>query len=426
MRKRSMALVVGVLAAGCVRGVVPVTPEEEAELEAEARDAIAHGSAEVARLDEEGWDERSCEALDAHYARVRLPNRRSASGHSMGPDPREDRELRARVAYMRGLVAGRCGEPDAARERYEAALELDDDFCAPRVALAAQAEAEGNPARSRALLQKVLRGDPRCGDAYVAMARVQRIHFGERAEAVSNLRRALAMEADDVRTLVELARVYWDWGREEPERLALAAVICRQAQLIDPTYAPLYDTWGLVDIARGDLTEASAKFAEARRLDPDLYEAHMNFGQLTLSQRAYTDAAEAFREARRLRPRSYDAAIGLGVALRGLGETEAAEERYREAAAIDDARPEAYFDLAILYQEHRGGTVEDLKHADAMLEAFVQRAKARGQHTDTLHAVLRWCGARRRSCRPGRAQNIHDTLVALGERAEDARPGWTL
>lgn len=424
MRKMSVTLAIGVLAAGCARGVVPVTPEERDALQTEAREGIARGSAEVARLDDEGWDESSCEALDAHYTSVRLPNQRSASGHDLGPDPREERVLNARVAYMRGLVAGRCGDPERARAHYEAALAIEDDFCAPRVALASQAEAAGNPARARALLQAALREDPRCGDAYVAMARVQRLHFGEREAAVANLRRALAMEADDVRTLVELAQVYWDWGREEPERLALAAVICRQAQLIDPTYAPLYDTWGLVDIARGDLTEASAKFAEARRLDPDLFEAHMNFGQLTLSQRAYADAAEAFRDARRLKPRSYDATIGLGVALRGLGETEAAEARYREAASFDDARPEAYFDLAILYQEHLAGSVEDLKHADAMLEAFVERAKAGGQHGEALQSVLRWCG-QRRGCRPGRAQNIHDTLVALGERAEDARPGWT-
>jgi len=33
--------------------------------------------------------------------------------------------------------------------------------------------------------------------------------------------------------------------------------------------ASLYDTWGLIDIARGDLTAASAKLAEARRLDPE-------------------------------------------------------------------------------------------------------------------------------------------------------------
>jgi len=425
MRSTAVALAVGVLVAGCPRGVLPVVPENDGRTETEVRDAIARGSVEVARLDEAGWDPESCEALDAHYAAVHLPGRRAASGHSLGPDPREERALRARVAYMWGLVAGRCGDAATATEHFRAALAIEGDFCAPRIALAAQAENVGDTVRARSLLEQAVRADPRCGDGYVALARVQRLHFGEREEAVKNLRRALAMDSDDVRTLVELAQVYWEWGREEPERLALAAVICRQAQLVDPDYAPLYDTWGLIDIARGDLTEASAKLAEARRLDPDRYEAHMNFGQLTLSQRAYADGAEAFRDALRLRPRSYDATVGLGVALRGLGEMEAAEARYRAAVAIDEQRPEAYFDLAILYQEHRGGTVEDLKRAEAMLAAFVERAKPDGRHPDTLEAVLRWCGPRRRGCRPGRAQNVHDTLVALGERPEAARPNWT-
>jgi len=420
-----MSLALGVLVAGCARGVVPVVPDEEQGLEEAAQEAIAVGSAEFARFDETGWDEDACEALDAHYARVQLPSRRSASGHSIGPNPQRERQLRARAAYMRGLVAGRCGDSERARVHYRAALELDRRFCAPWVALAAQQEAEGQPGQARALLTTAVREAPRCVEGYVALAQVQRLHFGEREAAAANLRRALAMKADDARRLVELAEVFWDWGQSEPERLALAAVICRQAQLVDRAYAPLYDTWARVDIALGDLTGASAKLAEARRLDPDFFEAHMNFGQLTLSQRAYADAAAAFRDARRSRPRSYDAAIGLGVALRGLGQMEAAEQLYREAAAIDDRRSEAFFDLAILYQDHRGGTIAELKRAETLLRGFVVRAKEGGQHRATLQSVLRWCESGRPGCRPGRAQNIHDTLVALGERPEGERPDWT-
>jgi tetratricopeptide (TPR) repeat protein len=422
--KRTGAISMILAMAACARGVEPVVPDGD-DGEADARRRIADGNAELARLDEAGWDEDSCEALDAHYAAIRLPNRRSASGQPIGPNPQRARRLGARVAYMRGLVAERCGDPEGARERYRQAMAQQPELCLPQVALAAEVEPR-DPTQARLFLEQALDRNPRCREAYLALGRLQRLRFRELPEAVTNLRRALAIEADDPRTLVELAQVYWDWGRREPERLALAAVICRQAQLVAPDYAPLYNTWGLVDVARGDLTGASAMLTKARGLDPEYFEAHMNFGQLTLSQRAYEDAASAFRSARRLRPESYDAAIGLGVALRGLGRAEEAEARYRAAIAIDDARAEAYFDLAVLYQEHRSGSVADLERADAMLRAFVRRARAGSSHEETLRAVLRWCEGSTRDCRPGRAQNIHDTLVALGERPEGVRPDWTL
>ncbi len=422
--KHTGAMLMILAMAACARGVEPVTPPGD-DPEADARRRIADGNAEVARLDEVGWDADSCEALDAHYAAIRLPNRRSASGHSLGPDPRAARRLGASVAYMRGLVAERCGDVEGARERYRQAMQQQPELCLPQVALAAEVEPR-DPEQARRLVENALDANPRCREAYIALGRLQRLHYGQREEAVKNLRRALAIEADDPRTLVELAQVYWDWGQEEPARLTLAAVICRQVQLASPDYAPLYNTWGLVDISRGDLAAASAKLARARELDPAYFEAHMNFGQLTLSQRAYEDAETAFRAARALRPESYDAAIGLGVALRGLGRAEAAEALYQAAIELDETRPEAYFDLAVLYQEHRSGSVADLKRAEAMLRSFVRRAKDRASHEDTLRTVLRWCGSPSRRCRPGRAQNVHDTLVALGERAEGDRPDWTL
>ena len=159
----------------------------------------------------------------------------------------------------------------------------------------------------------------------------------------------------------------------------------------------------------------------------------MNFGQLTLSQRAYGDAARAFTRARELRPRSYDAAIGAGVAMRGLSRPEDAERLYRAALDLDEDRPEAYFDLAVLYHEHRDGTAAQLEAATEFLEQFVQRARRTQRFSDQVAEVLRWCDStrsrrRRRGqaqCQMGRVQAILQAQVFLnGESHAPQMPGW--
>ena len=55
-------------------------------------------------------------------------------------------------------------------------------------------------------------------------------------------------------------------------------------------------------------------------------------------------------------PRNYEAIIGLGVALRGNRKFDEAEAEYNRARQLDPARPEAYFNLGVLYQEYKGGS----------------------------------------------------------------------
>lgn len=104
---------------------------------------------------------------------------------------------------------------------------------------------------------------------------------------------------------------------------------------------------------------------------------------------------------------------------------------YRAALELDGDRPEAYFDLAVLYHEHRDGSVEQLGQALDYLREFVERAGGEPRFARTLEEVSRWCdpqpqGRRRhRSCTPGRAQNVLTSLILLrGEQGPPARPEW--
>ncbi|HJL14828.1 MAG TPA: tetratricopeptide repeat protein [Sandaracinaceae bacterium LLY-WYZ-13_1] len=416
-RRTTVALAAWVSAwmVGCAHGPTPpppAVPPTRPPTE-EAREAFEDASSVFARHEAAGqWDGEACHETLAAFERAQ-----DALGGRDG-----------RAVYMSGMVAQRCGNDEGARQLWSRALELDPSLCQPRVALGIDALEQGHAERARAHFEEAVRRDNRCVTGYVNLAAIQSRHPGEREAAVANLRRALAVRADYLPAFDRLALTYLAQAESQPELLDLAAMVCRQAQLVDPTYAPIYNTWALIDLRRGDVTGAAAKLARAVELDPTFFEALMNFGQLTLSQRAYRDAVGAFRRARELRPRSYDAALGLGVALRGLERPEEAERLYRAATELDEDRPEAWFDLAVLYQEHREGSVEQLRQAEAFLQEFVRRARGEDRFAETVREVMRWCdgeGSRRRrdACRPGRAQRIHQSLAIQGERP-DQRPDW--
>lgn len=369
-----------------------------------------------ARLDRAGrWDGEACHAALAAFERVN----QESGGRS------------ARAVYMAGLVSTRCGNDAGAQALYRRALELDGSLCEARVALGLAALSAARAEDARRAFEEAVQRDHLCASGYVNLAILQAGDPLERDDALANLRRALAVRADYLPALDRMALIYLSQSDEQPARLELAEVVCRQAQLIDPDYASLYNTWGLIDAAQGELTSAAAKFARAAELDPSFFEAHMNFGQITLSQRAYGDAARAFAQARALRPASYDAALGLGVASRGLRDPEQAEAMYRAALALAPERPEAYFDLAVLYHEHREGSPAELRQALDLLRQFVERARGVGRFAETVADVTRWCAqpaqGRRRAarCAPGRAQNIVTALSILEpEGGPPARPSW--
>lgn len=385
----------------------PPTGEDVAEWEEATAVFARHDGAGV-------WDGEACRETLAAFEAI------SARRAHQNP----------RAVYMSGLVAQRCGNDEGATQLFSRSLELDETLCEPRVALGLMAMDAGHGAEARETFERAVEHDGRCAPAYVNLAILQAENPAEREAAVANLRRALATRADYLPALNQLARIYLEWSDERPELRDLAQMVCRQAQLIDATYAPIYNTWALIDVSRGDITGAAAKLERAVTLDPELYEAWMNFAQITLSQRAYTDAARAFRAALALRSRSYDAAVGLGVALRGLSEPEDAELSYRAAVEIDADRPEAWFDLAVLYHEHRDGSVEELEQALEFYREFVERSRGEPTFAETTENVLRWCAddarprrRRARTCQRGRAQVIFDTLELLGQQTE--RPAWT-
>ncbi|MGB5695887.1 MAG: tetratricopeptide repeat protein [Polyangiales bacterium] len=324
----------------------------------------------------------------------------------------------AEAQYMAGLALSRCGDSGAIAH-YEEALKIDSKFCKARVALGLQDLQSGRSSQAKSAFERSIKDDPQCTSGYTNLAIVQRAQ-GDSEEALKNLRRALAIESDYLAAFNQMALLHYDRGRKgNAAELDLAEVVCRQAQMLDANYAPIYNTWGLIKVYKGDVISALRFFEKAITLDPGLFEAQMNFGEVTISFRGYEDGRQAFARAVELEPNNYDAIIGLGTALRGLDRFAEAEAQYERARQLDAQRPEAYFNLGVLYQDYMSGSVADLKKAKGYFTEFLQRAGRRTEFQSSVQDVNNRCaqgsGKKRGSnkCRPGRMQNIDISIEAM-------------
>ncbi len=335
--------------------------------------------------------------------------------------------------YMMGVVSGRCGNDDQAASYYQQALSTNARYCGAVVGVALTDMRAGRMQPARQRFEAAIAADNQCTAAYVNLAIIQRSNDAEAEEALQNLRRALAIESDYLPAFNQMALLFYDQSERNRQKLDLAEVVCRQAQIINGNYAPIYTTGGLINVRQGNILAALAKFQRAFQLDNRFFEAYMNFGQLTLSYRGYQDASEAFAHAHELRPQSYDALLGLGAALRGLSQFEQAEQRYREAIALDAQRPEAYYNLGLLYQDYMGGQEAQLRQAQGFYRQFAERAAA-PRYSETRELVTRTCRrrpetTRRRprrrgqaprsewlaGCTPGRVQQIDENIRLQAE-----------
>ncbi len=377
------------------------------EAEANWKEALAAFDA----AEKGGWNESSCGSVGDVFARAN----------------REQGGKFAEATYMIGLVKDRCGKSEEALKHYNDALGMDPKLCGARVGVGIQDFKAGREAQAFSTFERAVRDDSRCTEGYVNLAMMQMARSGAGNEdALNNLRRALAIEATYLPAFNQMALLFLGRAQENAKTLDLAAVVCRQAQLINANYAPIYNTWGLINMRKQNVFDALRMFEKAIQLDPSVFEAHMNFGQITLGFRGYNDAKIAFEKAVQLKPKSYDAHVGLGAALRGLGDAAGAKAQYEEAQKIDGSRPEAYFNMGILYQDYMSGSVPDMKQAITFYDQFVQRARGNTSYKPAVDEIERRCESSEakkkrkssKSCRPGRKQNIELAIEAMAAMAE--------
>lgn len=428
--KRSVALT-AVLVVGCGGGTSSGTAEGGgtaaigsgvprtgggAAVSAAAHNKWTSASAAFARFEGEGWSESKCEQVAEEFEEAAEAQRDFAE-----------------ALYMAGLANQRCGKTEEALAFYQKALRANSKLCKARVAVGLDHLTNGRDSQAEREFGAAIQADPQCTEGYVNLAIVQRARGGSQVgEALNNLRRALAIDAQYLPAFNEMALLYLSEAASNTKKLDLAEVVCSQAQKINASYAPVYNTWGLINLRRDDIIAASAKFRRAFELDPKMFEAYMNFAQITLGFRGYEDARIAFAKALELQPRSYEAQLGLAIALRGLEKKPEAEAAYLKAKELQPNRPETYYNLGILWQDFMSGTAEDMNKAKGFYDQFVAKAGSAPEFAAAVAEINRKCkrkpssGGRRRrlntdTCVAGRRQNIDEYLGAMREMEQMQR-----
>ncbi len=393
----------------------------------QALNAWNAGRQAFAQAETQGWNPERCSSIIGQFEEA-IENQGSRGF--------------AEAKYMVGLTHQRCGDNDAARRMYNQALQDNQKMCKARVALGLLDLEGGNASQARAAFTRSISDDPQCTAGYVNLAIMQREQGGDQeAEALRNLRRALAIESDYLPAFNQMALLYYNRGQQQGGKasLDLAEVVCRQAQIIDGNYAPIYNTWGLVKMEKGNVIEALRFFERAIELDGEMFEAQMNFAQITLSFRGYEDARRAFAKAVELKGDNYEAHLGLGAALRGLEQFDQAKAEYERAVQLDGRRPEAYFNLGVLYHDYLSTQAEDpvplLRRAKEYYQEFMTRAGSTERWASTVEGITQYCRDkdvskeqrsaavrhRNRHCRPGRNQLIDNLVYAMEQSAQMQR-----
>jgi Tfp pilus assembly protein PilF len=225
------------------------------------------------------------------------------------------------------------------------------------------------------------------------------------SDAVSKLRRALAIDSDSMVAYNMLALIYYTNAENDRAKLGLAQLVCDQGKLTNADYAPIYNTMGLIKLRKKDVTGALKEFEHAVQLDAKYIEAHLNIGAIALSSRQYEKAELSFRAVLKLQPNNVDATIGLGVGLRGQRKFDEAEQMYKKAAELDPKSCAVPYDLGVLYQDYKvAADNSNLKEAQKFFSQYVSCGKTDKSKVND---------AQRRS------KDIDETFAALEEQKKN-------
>ena len=288
--------------------------------------------------------------------------------------------LAAQAHFNAGTILEGCGYDKDAESEYQAALSANATYGPAMANLGGLYYKQNNPATAKQWFEKAIEADAaHAGAAFANLGAIQYMQgkqTGDRSiyqQAISNLRRALAIDAYDIKAYSILALVYYQIAENDKSKLDLAELVVRQAFEIEGAkdFAPFYQTLGLIQLRKKAPSRALKEFEQAVALDPKLIEAQLNIGAIGLSTRQYEKAAQAFAAVIKLEPKNFDATMGMGVATRGLKRIDEAETWYKKAADLDPRACSVQYNLGLLYQDYKSDPNNgNLNTAKGMFDKF--------------------------------------------------------
>jgi tetratricopeptide (TPR) repeat protein len=382
--------------AGPQEQTVPATgsdPISQAPVAAEAPRDKAWDAAVAFFSEQEraGWTSDRCQAAADRFVKA-------------GQGKRPEAYSNAAVALLK------CGKGSDAERHFRMALKLNPKHAPSLGGLGEIALRDGKTQDAQQLFRQAVENDvnlevtaARVNLAWMQYQQMRQTSVaGTRqqleTEALGNLQRTLAIDNDNVAAYTIMALVYMEGADRNRNRLDVAELLLTEGKKRSDRYAPLWNAFGILKMRRGNVAKALEDFRQAVQLDPKLTEARMNVGQIVLSSRNYTEAEAQFREVLKLAKNSYEALIGLGVAhrgqatvLRAQGKSAEFEQRineaeamYNRAIAIDRNRPDAYYNLGLLYKDYRTNSEDQARNIAQYRRArqYFQEYLARAERND--------------------------------------------
>src|SRR4029434_3702707 len=83
---------------------------------------------------------------------------------------------------------------------------------------------------------------------------------GNYKDAIAKLRRALAIENDSMPAYALLALIYYTTAENDRAKLSLAELVCKQGKETNDKYAPIYNTLGLIQLRKRNVSAALKEF----------------------------------------------------------------------------------------------------------------------------------------------------------------------
>jgi tetratricopeptide (TPR) repeat protein len=311
--------------------------------------------------------------------------------------------------FNAGTILEGCGQPKDAESEYNEALRANPNYGPALANLGELYYKQGNTGTARQWFEKAIAADPtHNSSAYNDIAVIEYQQARENndpalyKDAISKLRRALAIDNDSIAAYALLAQIYYQTAENDRSKLDLAELVCKQAKESNDKFAPIYNTQGLIKLKKKNVTGALKEFETAVELDPKFVEAHLNIGAIGLSSRQYEKAEKSFQQVLALQPGNFDAAVGMGVAERGLKKFDEAEKWYRKASELNSKDCSTPYNLGLLYQDYK--TAEDnsnLKKAQEYFRTFAGCGRADKKKVEDAQR---------------RIKDIDDTFTAIEEQ----------
>ncbi|MCK6506611.1 tetratricopeptide repeat protein [Myxococcota bacterium] len=293
---------------------------------------------------------------------------------SMAPDAAE-------IPYNIGIAYELLGDDTNARKAYLRATDVDPSLGAAWLNLGAMAEERGEYDRALQSYEAGLRHDPENGDLVVGVIGALR-RQGRYAQAVTEAKRALGQNANNVNIYNNLGLVYLAQGQTELASFVYQKALNSVEGASNNAY--LHANLGKVYLARDEDYLAQQELEQALRLDPRMVPAMVDLAQLHMDDRNWSDAATLLERARTESPSDAAILINLGICYRGLGRLEEAQALYQQALELDPRNADPYLNMAVLQGDY-------MRAYDAALASIDRYVAAGGQNralADTWRAEL--------------------------------------